>query len=233
MIRVVFVLKAGADFEMRHACKAADSVHRHLRAPHECVVLTDSRESLDGYRGQLAIVPLETTAPGWWAMIEMFRVPGTVLYLDLDVAITGPLDPLAERIERLSPNEIIMIRSWNKAYTGSQWCTGLTAWNGDRTWIYEQFKALMAIGIFGESKCRPDDGLLRAGYFRVRHLRYPTDEYWTPQTIEKAGETVLCVKDVLPGYMQSYKYDLNHGTKQPTGSIVMFHGKPRPWEVGW
>ena len=127
MLKIAFVLKSGAEFAMRHAERLAEQVDEYLDAPHQCYVLTDSRESFSGDGARLAIVPLRMSFPGWWSMIEMFRIPGDVLYLDLDCSIVGPLDPLAKLISELGANRILMIRAWNRAYAGSPWCTGLTA----------------------------------------------------------------------------------------------------------
>jgi hypothetical protein len=36
----------------------------------------------------------------------------------------------------------------------------------------------------------------------------------------------------MPELVQSYKLNLGGGNVMPTTPITVFHGKPRPWEVG-
>lgn len=69
-------------------------VARHLALPHDFVCLTDRPEAFDGL-GCIRVEPR-----GWWSKIELFkpgRFPWRVLYLDLDVVVTGSLADLAAR----------------------------------------------------------------------------------------------------------------------------------------
>lgn len=40
-------------------------------------------------------------------------------------------------------------------------------------------------------------------------------------------------QDVLPGQVVSYKADVQKGAPCTDARLVAFHGKPRPWAVGW
>ncbi|RWB93141.1 MULTISPECIES: hypothetical protein [unclassified Mesorhizobium] len=41
-------------------------------------------------------------------------------------------------------------------------------------------------------------------------------------------------QDICPGQLCSYKVDVQRLGGAPEGvRAVVFHGKPRPWEVGW
>lgn len=56
---------------------------------------------------------LASDKPGWWAKIDLFtpgRFDGRVLYLDLDVTITGSLDDLADY-----PAPFVAIKDWWRA----------------------------------------------------------------------------------------------------------------------
>lgn len=99
-------------------------VARHLRAPHEFLCLTDRPERFDG----LGCIRVEHR--GWWSKIELFkpgRFPWRVLYLDLDVVVTGPLDELAARDG--------IIRDWHLPGFNSS----VMSWRaGDRDQVYER-----------------------------------------------------------------------------------------------
>jgi hypothetical protein len=68
-------------------------VARNLSIPHEFVCLTNV--NIDGVH----TIPLRHRWPGWWSKIELFgpalRSADRVMYLDLDVLITGSLDEMA------------------------------------------------------------------------------------------------------------------------------------------
>jgi hypothetical protein len=68
-------------YTREHVFRLKCMVGQHLKQPHRFVCVDDS--------------PLE----GWWAKINLFepgRFQGRVLYLDLDVTVTGDLDDLAD-----------------------------------------------------------------------------------------------------------------------------------------
>ena len=66
-------------------------VKRHLTLPHRFVCLSNV-----GIAG-VECLPLTDDLPSWWSKIELFKHPfeGRVLYLDLDVIVTGVLDDIA------------------------------------------------------------------------------------------------------------------------------------------
>jgi len=76
--------------------KLRGSVARHLKAPHEFVIVTD-----DPRRHPIGsnFRSVEPGLVGWWVKCQLFKhglFEGRVLYLDLDTVIVGPLDPIAE-----------------------------------------------------------------------------------------------------------------------------------------
>lgn len=108
MLTVACVLSEGPTYTKEHVQRLAAQVKLKLKQPYFFVCITDS--------------PL----PGWWAKISLFQ-PGRfaadrVLYLDLDVAITGNLDELIDY-----PAPFVIIKNWNKiGYNSSVmvWDTG-------------------------------------------------------------------------------------------------------------
>lgn len=97
-LTVVCVLWMG-EFENRKyspewVVRVRDMVAAHLPLPHRFVCI--SNVDVPG----VETLPLVTGWPGWWAKIEVFNpnlnLGDRVLYLDLDVYITGDLTPLVE-----------------------------------------------------------------------------------------------------------------------------------------
>lgn len=72
---------------------------------------------------------------GWWNKIALFRpgqFEGRVLYLDLDVVITGSLDELVEHVGT------IHLRDWG--WTKNDYCSSVMVWNaGDHAEVWENF----------------------------------------------------------------------------------------------
>ena len=96
MLTVVCVLSVGPkrSYDRSHVERLRGMVAAHLDDAYEFVCLDDS------------------PFPGWWAKISLFepgRFKGRVLYLDLDVTVTGPLDDLAFYAARF-----VAIRDWER-----------------------------------------------------------------------------------------------------------------------
>lgn len=97
-LTVACVLWVG-DFEQRRYTPAwvtrlRKQVAAHLSLPHRFVCL--SNVDVEG----VETLPLKTCYPGWWAKLEIFDplrdLGDRVLYLDLDVFVTGDLTPIAQ-----------------------------------------------------------------------------------------------------------------------------------------
>lgn len=96
------VYRTGGDFGPEHVV----ALYYNFYAYHDAdaipfVCLTDSSTIREQFRGvdNARVVSLTHDTPGWWAKLELFRhdvfEPGErVLYLDLDMIPTGPLDDL-------------------------------------------------------------------------------------------------------------------------------------------
>lgn len=94
--------------------------------------------------------------PGWWAKISLFepgRFSGRVLYLDLDVTVSGNLDDLADY-----PAPFVIVRDWGRLGFNSSimaWTAGygdplhtkfdpsvMDQMHGDQDWIFRQMPSL-------------------------------------------------------------------------------------------
>jgi hypothetical protein len=95
-----------------------------------------------------------------------------------------------------------------------QMASGFMAWSGalDLKYLDEQFTAAHERE-YSQSYDRWGD----QGYV-AEHLREPID----------------LTSDLFPGRIVSYKWHVRRQGFVPKGaSVVMFHGKPRPAEIGW
>lgn len=240
MLTVVMVLRGGGEFGREHVARLCEQVRRWLDMPHRIVILTDTQpaqDAIDDVAGE-DYARLVHQWPGWWSMLEMYRVPGPAIYLDLDTTVRGPLDPLAERAQKLERNEAILLRplSLNRPATShTPMGTGLVAWgpeSGMRV-VYRCMQSVIANG--GRFNADRQFGtLLRAGTLLTGDgASYRDDQPFTCHKARGAGINLLAVQDLMPGYVVSYKRNWrrrpdNHAD---TAAVVLFHGSPRPWQV--
>ncbi len=99
MITVACVLKAGGIYDGTWVDRLHRAVVQHMNAEHRFVCLTDDHKNvgpLQPAAGDIHWKPLRHGWPGWWSKMEIYSLPGRVLYLDLDVAVVGPLDALLD-----------------------------------------------------------------------------------------------------------------------------------------
>jgi len=190
MAAILTVLRSGGEYKPEHVYRLAKQCR-----PHGFLCLTDV--PLD-----VPYFPLMHDWPGWWAKIELFRLSGPILYMDLDTTIVGDLEPFLEAVEE---HEFIMLRPFAERRKG--WASGLMGWSGDLSEIYRNF---LTDPTGNMNRCR-------------------TFNNWGDQGFISNNTPVEPVawQDVLPGKVVSYKKD---GMKEDA-SIVCFHGNPRPWEI--
>lgn len=150
-------------------------------------------------------VPLYSDWPGWWAKMELFRpgLDGDLLYMDLDSAIVGDLSEMAG-IGRLT----IMRDVYRPAGLQS---SVMFLPELDRPAVWRRFRADPARWM---TRYRPggDQAFL--------------EKAW-------AGSPPALWQEQLPGQVVSWKVHVQ-GRGFPAGArFIAFHGRPRPWEVGW
>lgn len=126
-----------------YVTKLRHMVARNMTAPYEFTLLTDSFERHMEPRGCIRpetkrnMKLLRPGLTGWWNKIALFA-PGAfqpgqrVLFLDLDVVITGPLMPLFER------KGIIHLRDWGWQHMA--YGSGVMVWDaGEHSEIWSRF----------------------------------------------------------------------------------------------
>lgn len=116
LITVACVFSKSPTYTREHVLRLERMVSENMKQPHRFVCLDDSPFS------------------GWWAKISLFqpgRFKGRVLYLDLDVTITGSLDELADY-----PGSFVICRDWGRfGYNSS-----VMAWDaGTADHLYTDF----------------------------------------------------------------------------------------------
>jgi len=132
MITIATVLRSGGEYEPRHVVALRDMCRRFVPM-HRFICLTDKPNAL----------PLETIEllhdwPGWWSKMEIFRLRGPVLYLDLDTVIVRDISPV---IELAGDDEFVILRDFyrgrmNKAAMQSS----MMLWSGDMSRLYRAFR---------------------------------------------------------------------------------------------
>lgn len=151
--------------------------------------------------------PLRRNWPGWWAKMELFdpALPGDFLYMDLDTVVVGPLDDF----DQLSKMTILrdFYRDGKKFKEGLQ-SSLMFLPESARQGPWDDFMANPALSM-----------RLHAGGGDQRLLE--------PHYIHTADRW----QDVLPGQVASWKVQCKAGVP-PDARVVVFHGQPRPWQVG-
>jgi hypothetical protein len=194
-MKVICVLKSGGDYDKDDVYNLKRHVKNHLTVPYEFVCYSDVEEVAD--------VRLEEGLSGWWSKLEIFKEQGPCIFLDLDTALFGSIDPLAEHAKSLS-NKIVMLVPFNKRRAAiGIFASGVMAWSGDFSYLLDEFT--------GKGRFRGDQ------------------DYITSK-LKTSGADVGYLNDIQPGIV-SYKFHCQKGVR-PNTTICCFHGKPRPREVG-
>lgn len=152
-------------------------------------------------------IPLETDWPGYWAKLELFRpglFDGKVLYLDLDTVITGSLQAVAAY-----PHTFTVATNW---YHLDCINSAAMAWSGDWSFLFTGFSRSL-----------------------MKHYPHATrrggDQGYITDQLAANGRGVERFDDLFPGEFVSYK--AHELWQRRNASVVLFHGRPRPHEVGW
>ena len=200
MFTVICVMKSGGIYDASWVRKLRDAVARNVSIPYKFVCLSDVDVPCER-------IPLKHDWPGWWAKIELFRprvITEPTLYLDLDTAITGSLDGIAEL-----QSDFATIRSFADPHMiGS----GLMWFRKVPHQIYEKFVK------------QPDAYI--AHHERNQSGAYIGDQGFINDVLGRKADVLT---DLFAG-ITSYK--LHHKSKLlPGTSIVCFPGTPKPTEV--
>lgn len=201
MFTVACVLKSGGIYDAEWVRKLRDAVARNLTRPHRFVCFSDVEVPCER-------IALQHNWPGWWSKIEMFKsgsLNEQTLYLDLDTAITGSLDGIANL-----DSDFAMLENFSSPdFVGS----GVMWFRKVPTKVYDRF--LKQPEAFMEH------------YERARNGTYIGDQAFIADTV--GLDKIDRITDLFAG-IRCYKYHCK--TKLPPGtSIVCFQGVPKCTDV--
>lgn len=201
MLTVACVLRSGGIYDASWVARLRDGVARHLRMEHRFVCLSDVDVPCER-------IPLEHDWPSWWAKIELFKLPGPVLYFDLDTAIVGDLTDIAKAAQS---HQFCILRDFYRG--GDGFGSGVMAWcSDDASFVYDKFIVSPALFMV---MCR-DGG-------DQRYLEFVFDR-------SKAARW----QDVTPRQFVSFKVHCQAAKSVPNGArVVCFHGQPKTLELSW
>ncbi|TIR02607.1 MAG: hypothetical protein E5X37_33940 [Mesorhizobium sp.] len=149
------------------------------------------------------VIPLRYGWPGWWAKMELFRPELPGDWLFFDLD-TSIVGSLADMAAVEGP---VIMRDVNQP--GSLQSSILAIPQSIKAAVWEAFTAA------------PAD-----------HMeRFDSDQEFLESC---RGVNWRLWQDICPGQLCSYKVDVQRLGHVPAGvRAVVFHGEPRPWEVGW
>lgn len=153
-------------------------------------------------------IPFEMNWPGWWSKLELFRpglFEGQVAYFDLDTMLVRDCCDIFG-VERAFAS----LTNWNHPH---RLASGVMTWQASDSLapIFDRFE------------------------FRYASKYALSQERWGDQGwIQDKLTTFESLNELYPGRIVSYKYHVRKaGCVPPTASVVAFHGKPRPADIGW
>lgn len=204
MIQVV-CLKYGDKYGPEYVTRLKSMVGRYLPCDHEFVCFTEM--PVEG----VTCRPLPSTLPGWWAKVALFQPGlfiGEVLYLDLDVVLTGDLSVFRR------PDD-------GKVWALDDFSYSLRT---PKQFMDEYARRLLGgVGTCNSSvMCwHGDAGRAAWDNFDPEVMdRLHGDQNWLTQALYPHAMALY-----EPGLACSYKYHVING--QRFGSAVVFHGNPK------
>ena len=194
------VLRGGKEYLPLHAQVLARQVEKHLCTDVVCYADVPVKG--------VDVIPLQSNWPGWWAKMELFdpRVPGDLLYLDLDTIVLGDLGDIASR------TRLTILRDFYR--DGVKRPEGLGSGimylpEADRGEIWDHWMGNPTRTISHYRMMGKGDQAFLEDWSLYRWDRW---------------------QDELPGQIVSYKRDCQEGIPR-AARIVAFHGNPRPWRT--
>jgi hypothetical protein len=121
-IQTIVCIKWGTAYAPDYVNRLYRSAMRHVRRETQFIAFTDDGADLDNGITVKPIpdfrLPAQGLRGGPWRKLALWSpqlgVEGEILFLDLDVVITGPLDPFFD----FSPGKLCLIRNWTQESDG-------------------------------------------------------------------------------------------------------------------
>jgi len=144
--------------------------------------------------------PLIHHWPGWWSKIELFRYED-VFYLDLDTVLLNDIRYMLDLEGFYALRNFGGHKLRGRVVMGS----GIMSWSGSYRHVYDNFD------------------IRSIDKYKHRQNRWGDQGYIHEQVDYRP------IQDAFPGKIHSYKFG-GIDQSNPPSDIVVFHGKPNPWE---
>jgi hypothetical protein len=225
----VFCVKSGSKYPADYANRLHRGVARHLSLPHTFHCLTDDPVGLDP-----AIIPHPLPAPDpgtCWNKLHIFErdaAPAgtTILYLDLDVVVTGSLDEL---ISWRHGDDFVGQPDWNRPFFPQFNSSVMRLVAGSHQEVAASFREA---NNDGRLRRRDEWDATTRGHDKVVYWRgwrrFGGDQEWITDALRPKRS--VNSRAFPRGWIVSYKKHGRHGLPA-AAKIVVFHGSPKPSEV--
>lgn len=148
-------------------------------------------------------VPLEGNFEGWWAVPEVFRNQGPTIIVGIDTVIRQNIDQLFLLAQNCSPEDFWMIKAFADP---NKTASGIMVYNGDWSWLWEEYKTANASG------------------------KYRGEQDYTNAKLKERGIKPRIIQDTFKGVYSWKKHCVKQGIPEDC-KVILFHGKPRPFDV--
>ena len=202
MIKIITVLKTSKEYTPEKVKIIQRMCKRHITIPFEFICYSDV--DIDG----MTVRKLKHNWSGWYSKMEMYQEEGPCLFMDLDTIITNNIDGL---IKEALKYKFIILRDFYRGY---------------RKHAPPALKAKQSSLMFWNINVKPiyDD------YVKNVRTVHGGDQIILEQYFADKENLVTYWQDIDPSIV-SFKTQLRAGkVNQMNTKIVIFHGKPRPWE---
>ena len=139
---------------------------------------------------------------GWWNKLEIFTMKGKCLYIDLDTVILSGIDDLISITENCSEKEFYMLTPFNLKKRFGSWASGIMAWNGNYSFLYEKFLDT--------------------------HISTGCDQIFITDNIPEHIQ-IKSIQEAIGG-IYSFKNHCREGLPDDA-SVICFHGNTRPKDI--
>ncbi len=207
----IICVKWGDKYGPEYVYRLKAAVAYWYQADHEFVCMTDQPIP------RVQCVPCAPDLPTWWSKVGLFRpglFPGKNIYLDLDVVLTGPITSLRNMFI-----DDCVVAPDDFSYSLLNPKQGM----GD-----SMRRLLGGIGTVNSSVMLWEDDAGRDVWDNFQPEKMNEvhgDQNWITQALWPNK-----LKLLPPGMVCSYKYHVQRS--EPTTPIVVFHGNPKPSDLG-
>jgi hypothetical protein len=200
---IACVFVPGNGFTEQYVYRLRNSLLICCREDHRFVCLTNERLA------DIETMPLRRSRNGWWNKLALFSAFEKAVYFDLDTMIVDDVTDIVTY-----PHTFTGLTDFGKGV--DRFASGFMAWNGDFSYLDQDIDAHTE---------REYDAFVTRDWTRHGDQGFIS---------EHLMHRIELTNDLFPGRFVSYKWHVRRqGFVPPGASVVCFHGKPRPADVGW